>query len=202
LITDYASLQATVAQWSPRADLAASIPTAIALAEAQINRTIRNRQQEQRTTATLTEFIALQTDYIEVRDVMIQTSTGNKKLDMLSPAQLNDLDRLWAGGTGEPAAFAIVGNQYKVAPSPDQSYTVEMVYVKKVPALTGAATTNWFLTDHPDCYLVGTQYHLLRIAKDPEAAGYLTLFINLLEDVNRMDRRQRWSGPPMAIRPA
>lgn len=202
MITDYASLQQSLAAWCPRPDLAANIPTAIALAEAQINRSIRNRQQEQRATATLTQWLALQTDYMELRDFRLNTSTGYKTLQLLSPSQLNDIDRANGGATGEPRAYAIEGNQFRFSPQPDGTYTAEAVYFKKVPALTGSATTNWFLTDHPDAYLAGAQYNLLASGGDARAADYLGLFNRLLEDVNRADRRQRWSGPPMATRPA
>jgi hypothetical protein len=109
---------------------------------------------------------------------------------------------LYSSATGEPKAYALIANQIQFGPAPDGTYTVEIDYVKRVPALSGTATTNWFLTDHPDVYLAGAQANLLQIANDPAAAAYMTLFHNLLNDVNAQDRRQRWAGPPLIIRPA
>jgi hypothetical protein len=198
VITDYASLIGAVAEALPRSDVAANIPVAVALAEAQINRSIRNRQQEQRATATVTEYVEFPTDYLEIRDIQLNVSSGHKTLYLVAPSELDK----YSGATGEPAVYSLIANQIQFGPAPDGTYTCEIVYRKKVPALTGSASTNWFLTDHPDCYLAGVKYHVLQMLDDPKAGGYLTLFMNLLDDVNRMDRQQRWSGPPMAVRVA
>jgi hypothetical protein len=202
MIDDYASLIEHLGIWTPRADLIANIPTAIQMAETQINRSLRNRQQERRETATVSEYVPFPTDYLEVRDIQLNTSTGKKTLELQSPSQINAIDKDRGGVTGEPRAYCLVANQIQFAPAPDATYTCEIVCFTKVPTLTGSADTNWFLTDHPDVYLAGAQASLLQIANDPAAAAYLSLFRNLLEDVNRMDRRQRWSGPPMRVRPA
>jgi hypothetical protein len=199
LITDYPSLQAAITSWTPRSDLLANVATAIQFAETQINRSIINRQQEQRATATVSEYLPFPTDYLQIRDIQLNVSGGKHSLEMLSP---REIDRLYSSATGEPKAYALIANQIQFGPAPDGTYTVEIDYVKRVPALSGTATTNWFLTDHPDVYLAGAQANLLQIANDPAAAAYMTLFHNLLNDVNAQDRRQRWAGPPLIIRPA
>jgi hypothetical protein len=190
MVTDYDSLRAAITTWTPRSDLLANVATAIQFTETQINRSLRNRQQEHRETATVSEYLPFPTDYLEVRDIQINTSRGKKTLDMMSPSQINAIDLSFGGGTGEPRAYCLIANQIQFSPAPDGTYTCEIVCFIKVPALSGSATTNWFLTDHPDVYLAGAQANLLQIANDPAAAAYMTLFRNLLEDVNRMDRRQ------------
>ena len=53
-ITDYASLQSEIADWSHRSDLATKIPTFIQLAEAKLSTQIRDRKLE----VTLNDSIA------------------------------------------------------------------------------------------------------------------------------------------------
>jgi hypothetical protein len=68
-IATYSDLQAAIANWIARADLAASIPDFIALFESAANRRLRLRQQE--STATLTPsagVAALPADYLAWRE--------------------------------------------------------------------------------------------------------------------------------------
>jgi hypothetical protein len=41
-------------------------------------------------------------------------------------------------------------------PAPDSTYTGELTYYAKIPALSDAATTNWLLGVAPDVYLYGS----------------------------------------------
>jgi hypothetical protein len=87
LITDYPSLQAAITSWTPRSDLLANVATAIQFAETQINRSIINRQQEQRATATVSEYLPFPTDYLQIRDIQLNVSGGKHSLEMLCPAR-------------------------------------------------------------------------------------------------------------------
>jgi hypothetical protein len=52
-ITNYTTLQSTVADYLNRTDLTSIIPTFIQLAESQINRDVRHYEMETRSTATI-----------------------------------------------------------------------------------------------------------------------------------------------------
>lgn len=54
MVNDYATLQAAIASWLARADLASQIPTFIQLGEARINRELRTRQMQALETGTAT----------------------------------------------------------------------------------------------------------------------------------------------------
>jgi len=65
-LSTYTELKASVADWLNRTDLTTIIPDFIALAEAQIERTLRTRQMIVRTTASIdTEYSAVPADFLE-----------------------------------------------------------------------------------------------------------------------------------------
>lgn len=63
-ITNYTDLQSTVADWLHRSDLTSAIPTFIQLAEKQMSRELRLKNQETEVTDTATTTIALPADYV------------------------------------------------------------------------------------------------------------------------------------------
>ena len=76
-IGTYAELKTSIANFLARDDLTAQIPDFIQLAEGRMSRELETREQEKRSTATLTsgdEYIALPTDMREVREVKLNTS--------------------------------------------------------------------------------------------------------------------------------
>ena len=198
-ISTYAELQTACANWLSRVDLTSRIPEFIALAEAKIQRALRVRQMEERATATATEWMSLPTDYIEMRNVKL-TGSPNVALTLISPGQA---DELYTGSSGKPMFYTLQGNQVRLVPAPDAAtYTVEMIYFKKIPALSDTNTTNWLLTDAPDAYLYGTVTEaLVMVQDDSRAAGASAAFARVIEDLHSEERRQRWSGSVMRMRP-
>jgi hypothetical protein len=89
-LSTYTELKAAVASWLARADLTSTIPDFITLAEAKLNRTLRTRQMEQRSTATATEYMELPTGFIELRNIQLN-ETPKVSLEMVSP---DEIDRM------------------------------------------------------------------------------------------------------------
>src|SRR5210317_497856 len=90
-IGTYAELKTAIANFLARDDLTDQIPNFIQLAEARMSRELETREQEKRSTATLTagdEYIALPTDMREVREVKLNT-TPITVLSYHSPVSLD-----------------------------------------------------------------------------------------------------------------
>src|SRR5207237_10453132 len=90
-IQTYTDLQAAIASWIARADLAASIPDFITLFESVANRRLRLRAQEATATLTPTSGVAtLPADYLAWRRV---TWTGQfaRELEYVHPSYLHAL---------------------------------------------------------------------------------------------------------------
>lgn len=191
-LTTYTELKAAVATWLNRVDLTTPIVDGITLAEAQFQRTIRNRNMEQRATATATQYMELPTDYIEMRRLHIQ-GTPNGPLKLIAPEEANSR---YSGSTDEPVAYTLIGNEIQLSPSPDtNTYTIEIDYYKKIPVLSGSNATNWLLTAYPDLYLLGAILAMTFYTQNDQRMPMVqSQYQALLADVNGIDRRQRFSG--------
>jgi hypothetical protein len=194
----YTTLQAAVASWLARSDLTAQIPDFIMLAEAKLNRTLRTRQMEQRSTAEAAEYMALPTLWLEMRNIKT-TGTPVYTLEQRAPFEMDALDD---GSTGRPSRYAIIANQIRLAPAPDSTYTLEIDYWEQIPALV-TYSSNWLLVAAPDIYLYGALLEASAyILDDPRIPLWRDAYTQTINQLQTADRRARWSGSPMAVRPA
>ena len=198
-ISTYAELLTAAANWTGRLDLTSRIPEFITLAEAKLNRDLRCRQMEQRSYATATEYMALPTDYLELRNVQLNT-TPKTPLKTVPPEYG---DTYYSNASGKPIYFAILANQIQLMPAPDATYEIEIDYYQKIPALTGSNTTNWLLSYAPDMYLYAALLEAsVYLTDDPRIPGWRDGFQSVFNSLNSSDRKQRWSGAPMVVRPS
>lgn len=171
-ITTYAELQAEAANFLDRTDLTAEIPTFIATAEKQMDRTLRARELITRATATLDEeYEALPLDFAEMQRLYI--SNTSPKVELTGMGQTALIQRYPGTSTGRPVAYAIVGTELQFAPAPDSStaYTIELTYFSKLSsfALSDSNTTNVVLEQHPDVYLYATMLEAAKYLMDDRA---------------------------------
>ena len=206
-ITNYSELQTAIANSLHRSDLTSRITEWITLCEASLNNGLvmpelgidfiglRVRQMETRVTATVNEeYEDLPSDFLEMRSVKLNTDPITS-LSLSSPMQL---DETYAGSqTDKPTQFCIIGSTIRFAPSPDASYTAEMIYYAKIAALSTSATTNWLLTLRPDIYLYGSLIHAVPYIDDDSdrrLSRWARGFMGGVTALERADRRARWSG--------
>lgn len=196
-ITSYADLQTSIANFLARDDLTAQIPNFIQLAEARINRELETREQEKRVQATLVsgdEYIALPTDLREVREVKLNTSP----LTVLSYASPTGLDTQYSSnGQGKPQGYSIVGKEMKVRPVPDSSYTMEIIYIGNVDALSAVSTPTLFIRS-PDLYLYGalTEAYVY-LLDEQRAAQYDEKFTRGINEVRMDEERSHYGTGPL-----
>lgn len=197
-ISTYAELQTACANWLSRVDLTSRIPEFITLAEAKLQRNLRVRQMETRVTASATEWMSLPTDYLEMRNVKLNT-TPKTELKLIDPGFA---DANYTNATDRPLYYAIEGNQIRLVPAPDSTYTVEMIYFKRLPVLSASNTTNWLLDTAPDVYLYGTLMEaLINVQDDPRATMVAKAFGRSMAELEHNERVQRWSGGALVTRP-
>lgn len=176
----YTGLKASVANFLNRADLTASIPDFITLAEAQMTRRFVSRMKEGktfprrlvfRTDAAIgqgMEYFTVPTDMQGPLELTFDADPP-VDLDYLENANLQREVKLnrW---TGAPKWYSVVGAEFRIYPAADQAYTAELTYIARVPALTDAAPSNWILTDYPDAYLYGAIVQAWLFLKDEARA--------------------------------
>lgn len=199
-LTTYTELKASIADWLVRADLTATIPDFISLAEAQIERKLRTRQMIVRSDASIdTEYSAVPSDFLDTKSLKLNTNP-------VTPMQfetIESLDQLASrtNASGKPTYFSIVGNQIRVVPTPDTTYTAELTYYAKLTKLSSSVTTNWLLTSSPDIYLYGA---LLQAAPylqdDARIAVWSALYQSGLDQLQLADDRSTTSGGSLTAR--
>ncbi len=202
-VSTYNELQDAVSNWLGRAEFlntgsdATRTEEWIVNCEARVNRAIQDRNMTTRSTASIsTEYAELPASFGGIVRILVQ-GDPNRPLEYYAPS---NFDRKWTTtATGRPINYTIEGDELRLGPTPDQAYTVEILYRKRVVPLSESATSNWLLADNPDIYLYGTLV---------EAGLYLEYDSNTItpwelryeegiKNLKSMGRRERFvnSGP-------
>lgn len=198
----YSDLKTEIANFLNRSDLTAEIPTFVRLAEAQMNRRVASRRKTASLAFTIdAEFMDVPSDFAGVVAFEITSPTPLARINPVSPSQLMAEREGYSTYTGKPYIFAVVGSQFRFFFAPDQSYTAELEYRQKIPALANDADTNWMLDDHPDAYLYGA---LLQSAPylmdDARIQVWGNLFTTVMDDIMENDKLET-DGPGIQLTP-
>lgn len=202
-ISTYTELKSAVADWLNRDDLAAVVPTFIALAETSMERALRTRKMLVRANATIdTQYSAVPSDFLEIRSMKITSSSPIQPMYAQTMEAMDDLDAK-NPGTGKPVYFCVVGNQIRVHPAPSGNYTAELAYYSTINKLSVSVASNWILASHPDAYLYGALLQAAPYLKDDERAGVWTgLYVAAIEAIKTADERAASSGGALVTRTA
>ena len=200
-ISTFAELKTAIADFLNRDDLTSTIPTFIALAEAQINRDIRHYEMENRATAELTsQYLDRPSDWVETIRLHV-TSGGTRVLKLLSRASMADKRQGAEDTTGEPRFYCHAERGFEVFPTPDGTYTTELLYYQKITALSDSNTSNWLLSDHPDVYLYGALIHSAPyLAEDERIGVWAQLYSAATQRVNQAGEDASFSGSGLTLK--
>lgn len=197
-IATYSDLQASVANWLNRSDLAANVPDFIALAEDMLNGDLKTRSMEAKVTLSSiagTKTVALPSDMLEMRRLQV-LGTYNQPLSYRSPDELS-IDYA-DNRVGQPIVFTVVGSNVELAPIPDAVYSLELTYQQRIPALSDINTTNWLLTAWPSAYLYGALIAAEPFLKNDERLPiWQAMYQQAVESINGIDW---YSGSTMKVR--
>ena len=201
----FTELKDAVADWLDRSDLTARIPDFITLAEARLNRDLRIRPMEVRSSMETTSgqrYFNLPGGYLQMRNMQMNTNPITP-LEYITPEML---DRLYGSDTtGKPRAYTLIGDEIQLAPIPDSDYTVEMAFYEKFTPLgdgtSGTVTTNWLTTNAPDVLLYGALLEAEPFIKNDERIGlWLNAYNGAVKKIQDADARDRHSGSAMRVR--
>lgn len=208
-ITDFSSLKDAAIEYLARegdTTLIARIPTFIQLFEAKMNRMLFVPQMEKRSTTTIDlgstepEFITLPTDFQTMRTVRLSGVAGKPRLQFMTPTQLEDYRYSTDNVAGKPIYFSIFGDEMELAPTPNEAYTLEMIYRANLGPLSDANTSNWLLLKAPDLYLYGTLMESAPYIKEDERIGTWGAGYSMaLDDLNKLGARQSSDSGPTTV---
>ncbi|MEX3555345.1 MAG: hypothetical protein VB131_01520 [Burkholderia gladioli] len=200
---DYGTLIAAIGDWLNRADLAAAIPSFIALTEAEVNEDDRFRilRSVVRAAALVsTEYVPLPADYISMQNLRVLEAPPPGRIDLVTLTQMDDLRQQYRVA-GVPKCYAVLSTEMELLPKPDQTYTMQMVYYGKVPPLSAANPTNWLLQHYPNIYLYGALLQAAPYLKDdPRAATWKALYDGAADKIDISSDRGQFSGSTMKMR--
>lgn len=201
-ISTYANLQSAIGDFLNRSDLATNqsdgttvIEKFIALAEAEFNRRLRLRSMVNRSTISVsgqyTDLTSALSDYLELKNITLEpTSGGPIVLEFKTPQGMDEFRFQRAGATGRPICYGLIGMELELGPVPDASYSVEMTYYKKIPALSDSATSNFLLASHQDLYLYGSLVHSAPyLIDDPRIAVWKAFMEERMQQLVIYDER-------------
>ena len=201
----FTELKDAIADWLDRSDLTDRIPDFITLAEARLNRDLRIRPMEVRSSMETTagqRYFNLPGGYLQMRNMQIN-SNPITPLEYITPEML---DRLYGSDTtGKPKAYTLIGDEIQLAPIPDSDYTVEMAFYEKFTALgdgtSGTVTSNWLTTNAPDVLLYGALLEAEPFIKNDERVNlWINAYNSAITRIQDTDAKDRHSGSAMRIR--
>lgn len=192
-IADYASLLVDAGEYSGRNDVAHLFPRFVGMGELKLNRFLRVADMEAVNTVTITNGAGpLPPDFLEAREV--------KNLNGLPirAVSLQQLTESYAGRSGVPTGYAIVGSTINVRPLGDGDLTI--TYYGKIPALTRSNPTNWLLEKAPDAYLYALVEEIAIWESNADKAGAaLQLKLQALSGLKIGDERSRWGNAQVVV---
>ena len=194
----YTELQASVADFLNRSDLTSVIPDFITMCEADINRNLRVHDMVMRTRAPInSQYVKLPPDFLGMRNIDLLTDP----VTPMSYKNLQNLDIHRAGDpTGKPLYYSVMKDNLEFAPVPDGEYTIEIVYYRKIPALSADNATNWLLDEHPDAYLYGSLMHSAPYLQADDRIGlWAGKYNQILEQIKKSDEQAKFSGSTPSI---
>jgi hypothetical protein len=199
-ITNYATLQSTVADYLNRQDLSAYIPTFIQLAEADMNTRLRTREMIIRATTTNDdEFVRLPLDFLE--SINLQLTDGQSPLRFVTLDEADIINK--RQGYNAPTFYSLMNGAIELVPPPATGADVEidMVYYGKIPALSDSNTSNWLLLKAPDVYLYGALVHAAPFLMDDQRISVFGSFYSQrIEALNDESQKSLHSGSPLVAR--
>lgn len=199
-ITNYSGLKTSVANYLGRSDLTAQIPDFITLAEYRLQRNLRVRQMLKTASASTTggdSTVGLPSDFLELRDIYID-SNPRFVLNYLSPSAFSRDAR--AAESGRPNFYTLRANEFELAPIPDGTYTLVMLYYAKPEVLSDSNVSNVFLANAPDALLYGALLEAEPyLMNDSRIAIWSNFYNSALESLNVSDESSEYSGVPLQM---
>jgi len=184
-LSNYSELQASIADFLNRTDLTDAIKDFITLCEASLNRDVEHWQREARTTFTVdSRYEDVPSDYWSTMRLYLDGKDW--PLQPMSQSEMQSERDATNDASGEPKYYAITAGQFEFYPTPGDSYTGNLNYIQKIPALSDSNTSNWLLDDYPDVYLYGSLVHSAGyLVEDERLRTWAALYDQALRQMNK-----------------
>lgn len=197
-ITNYATLQSTIADYLNRADLTSQIQTFIQFAEADLNTRLRDRQMIVRAEATSDEeYVQLPSDWLEALNLQLVGGMSPLRYITLDESDIVNSTRALTS----PSFYSLMNGAIELVPPPAHDVDIEMVYYGKIPSLSDAAPSNWLLVKAPDVYLYGALTHAAPfLMDDARIQTFGQIYLARVQSLQDESQKSLHSGSPLIAR--
>lgn len=194
----FSNFKTAVADWLNRSDLTSAIPDFITLAEAGLRKDRRLENVLRETITVSAEATTLNSeltsDFRALKYLYHDGATYYGEIEIVPAEKLSHYKQTY-GATGVPRAGALLDGVLVLAPAPDTSYTLDIVYEWELVALSDSAPSNWLLANHPDIYLYATLVESAPYLKDdPRIVVWKAELEKRLNDLFLDTQRREFSG--------
>lgn len=199
-LATYSDLKTTVANYLARTDLTTQIPDFIRFAELRLRRELRIRQMLKSVTTTSTggdPTVEMPSDFLEARDFFVSTNPI-QPLTYASPAIFSRNTNTTQ--SGKPLNYTILANEFKLSPTPDSNYTLEMLYFAAPTFLSDTNTSNIFMNNAPDALLYASLVEAEPyIMNDARINTWGALYDRAISTLTKSDESSQYSGVPLSM---
>jgi hypothetical protein len=187
-LTTYTELKASVADWLNRADLVATVPDFIALAEASMRRDIRARPEIQTIDIDIdTADYPLPCGFDGIVS-LTRMSDDRRPLDLVPVSELDTITH-----TGMATRYSVSGDSLYFDTAPGN---VRLRYRALFCPLSDRTRCNWILSKHPDAYLYGSLMQAAPYLREDDRIGvWGNMYGAAIDAINRQSIRQESGGP-------
>lgn len=199
-IATYSELKTAVANYLARTDLTDQIPDFIRFAELRLRRELRIRQMLKSVTTATTggdSTVELPFDFLEIRDFAVVTNPI-QPLTYSSPAVFSRNTR--STESGKPLDYTILASEFQLAPVPDGTYTLKLLYFAAPTFLGDTNSSNVFLANSPDALLYASLLEAEPyIMNDARINTWGTMYDRAISTITKSDESSQYSGVPLSM---
>jgi len=199
-IATYSELKTAVANYLARTDLTDQIPDFIRFAELRLRRELRIRQMLKSVTTATTggdSTVELPSDFLEIRDFAVVTNPI-QPLTYSSPAVFSRNTR--STESGKPLDYTILASEFQLAPVPDGTYTLKLLYFAAPTFLGDTNSSNVFLANSPDALLYASLIEAEPyIMNDARINTWGTMYDRAISTITKSDESSQYSGVPLSM---
>lgn len=198
---DFAQLQATIASYLARTDLATQIPEFIRLAQDRLSRDLYIRQTLKVATTKTTAgdaTVELPADFVAMKDLHISSTNPIQTVTFQSTSNFFRNARVLV--SGPPTFYTLLGSEFQFAPVPDTDYTLKMVYYHKPPYLSDTVSSNLWLATTPDLLLYASLGEAEPfLMNDERIATWSAMYDRGVNSLQKSDDEADFPAHPLSI---
>lgn len=201
LITDYASLSQSVADYLAKSNLTTFIPNFIQNCEGKLYRTLRIRAMESALSVVITAGVAtIPATFRALKYAYLATSP-------ITPLEYKGPEEIYSRfpnrtGSGVPELISYEGSNFIFGPFTSATYTVNGMYWGRLPSLSASNTTNWFIANAPEILLYGALLEAQPfIMNDSRIAVWSAAYEDAKQTIINDEKTANRSSGLVAIRP-